>query len=144
MKLVRYSVDSHPRVGLVVGDNGIVNVATALPEFASMNAVIAAGALGLARIEATCATAAPDLALANAILLAPVERPGKYLAIGMNYAKHLEEADRLGVARSKYQTWFNKQTTCIVGPYDTINPGVSEKLDYECELGLVIGCKHSG
>jgi 2-keto-4-pentenoate hydratase/2-oxohepta-3-ene-1,7-dioic acid hydratase in catechol pathway len=57
----------------------------------------------------------------------------------MNYAKHLEEADRLGVARSKHQTWFNKQTTCITGPYDRIEPGVTEKLDYEVELCLVIG-----
>ncbi len=79
------------------------------------------------------------MALAGAHLLAPVERPGKYLAIGMNYSKHLEEADKLGVARSKYQTWFNKQTTCLTGPYDEIDPGVTEKLDYECELGLVIG-----
>ena len=72
-------------------------------------------------------------------LLAPIERPGKYLAIGMNYAKHLEEADKLGVARSKYQTWFNKQTSCISGPYDAIDPGVTEKLDYEVELRVVIG-----
>ena len=72
-------------------------------------------------------------------LLAPIERPGKYLAIGMNYAKHLEEADRLGVARAKYQTWFNKQTTCLAGPYDEIETGVTEKLDYECELAAVIG-----
>ncbi len=34
----------------------------------------------------------------------------------MNYAKHLEEADKLGVARAKHQTWFNKQTTCLSRP----------------------------
>ena len=50
----------------------------------------------------------------------------------------MEEADKLGVARSKYQTWFNKQTTCLSGPFDAIDPGVTEKLDYEVELGLVI------
>ena len=80
-------------------------------------------------------------ALADAELLAPIEKPGKYLAIGMNYAKHLEESDRLGVARSAHQVWFNKQTTCIVGPYDAIEPGPTEKLDYEVELGLVIGSR---
>lgn len=57
----------------------------------------------------------------------------------MNYAKHLEEADKLGVARSKHQVWFNKQTSCLSGPYDDIDPGVTEKLDYEVELGVVIG-----
>ena len=74
----------------------------------------------------------------------PIERPGKYLAIGMNYAKHLEEAARLGVARAKHQVWFNKQTTCVSGPYDDIEPGVTEKLDYEVELVAVIGAPAKG
>ncbi len=138
MKLVRFSVNGAARVGVVVGD-GIVDVAAHLPQFATMAAVIAAGQAGLDQIETACGAAARAVPLADAHLLAPVERPGKYLAIGMNYAKHLEESDKLGVARSKYQTWFNKQTTCLSGPYDEIDPGVTEKLDYECELGLVIG-----
>ena len=83
--------------------------------------------------------ATPTHKLADVKLLAPIERPGKYLAIGMNYAKHRDEADKQGVARSNYQTWFNKQTTCVSGPYDDIEPGVTEKLDYEVELGAVIG-----
>ena len=143
MRLVRYSVHGAPRVGFVAGDE-IVDIAAHLPQFATMAAVIAAGKAGLDLIETNCASAAPVIALADAHLLAPVERPGKYLAIGMNYAKHLEEADKLGVARSKHQTWFNKQTTCISGPYDEIDPGVTEKLDYECELGLVIGTAAKG
>lgn len=138
MKLVRFSVDGAARVGVVIGD-GIVDVAAHLPQFATMAAIIAAGKAGLDQIATRCGGAAPAVALTDAHLLAPVERPGKYLAIGMNYAKHLEESDKLGVARSKYQTWFNKQTTCLSGPYDEIDPGVTEKLDYECELGLVIG-----
>ncbi|MEN9933407.1 MAG: hypothetical protein RIS17_1980, partial [Pseudomonadota bacterium] len=49
------------------------------------------------------------------------------------------EADKLGVARNTHQLWFNKQTTCIAGPFDAIETGVTEKLDYEVELGVVIG-----
>ena len=79
--------------------------------------------------------------LAEAKLLAPIERPGKYLAIGMNYKKHVEELAKLGVAAPTKQLWFNKQTTCVAGPYDAIDPGVTEKLDYEVELGAVIGRK---
>ena len=142
MRLVRFSHGGQVHVGVVSGsgaDEGIVSVTALVPRFATMNDVIAAGRAGLDAIAASASGAAPVVALADAHLLAPVERPGKYLAIGMNYGKHLEEADRLGVARSKYQTWFNKQTTCVSGPYDDIDPGVTEKLDYECELGLVIG-----
>ena len=147
MRLVRFSSDSEVHVGIVAGPKdaaGIVDVTALLPQFATMNAVIAAGSAGLDAITAAVAGQRPTVALAAAHLLAPVDRPGKYLAIGMNYAKHLEEADKLGVARSKYQTWFNKQTTCVSGPYDDIDPGVTEKLDYECELGLVIGTAAKG
>jgi 2-keto-4-pentenoate hydratase/2-oxohepta-3-ene-1,7-dioic acid hydratase in catechol pathway len=110
-----------------------------LLDFPTMRDVIDSGPAGLRRISAHLHETAPSLELADVALLAPVERPGKYLAIGMNYAKHLEEADKLGVARAKHQTWFNKQTTCISGPFDDIDPGVTAQLDYEVELGAVIG-----
>jgi 2-keto-4-pentenoate hydratase/2-oxohepta-3-ene-1,7-dioic acid hydratase in catechol pathway len=140
MKLARFERGDGVVVGVVVGDvvgGGIVSL-DALG-FSTMQKVIEGGDAALAQIRAHVASAKPDVQLADARLLAPIERPGKYLAIGMNYGKHLEEADKLGVARSKYQTWFNKQTSCVAGPYDDIDPGVTEKLDYEVELGAVIG-----
>ena len=141
MKLVRYRQDGAARVG-AVKDDGIVSLDPI--GFATMAAVIDGGKAALGRIADHLATATAEVALADAELLAPVERPGKYLAIGMNYAKHLEEADKLGVARAKHQVWFNKQTTCISGPYDDIEPGVTEKLDYEVELAAVIGAPAKG
>jgi 2-keto-4-pentenoate hydratase/2-oxohepta-3-ene-1,7-dioic acid hydratase in catechol pathway len=78
-----------------------------------MVALIKGDAEAINRVRKHIATAKPDAKLSETKLLAPIERPDKYLAIGMNYAKHLEEADKLGVARAKHQTWFNKQTTCI-------------------------------
>lgn len=137
MKLARFDNGDGAKLGLVDRETIVDLSAGGLP-FATMAALITAGDDGLREVRAV-APSAPTLSLAGVRLLAPVERPGKYLAIGMNYAKHLEEADRLGVARAKYQTWFNKQTTCIVGPFDDIEPGVTEKLDYEVELGAVIG-----
>ena len=139
MKLVRFARDGGVALG-VVKDDAIVPIAA----YPTMRALIEAGAAGLDRVRAEADAAATTLPLADATLLAPIERPGKYLAIGMNYAKHLEEADKLGVARAKYQTWFNKQTTCIAGPYDQIEPGVTEKLDYEVELAAVIGTAAKG
>ena len=135
MKLVRYRDGAGASVGAVKGD-GIVPLGS---EYPTMLAVIAAGPAALRAIETRLVGAQPAIPLASATLLAPIERPGKYLAIGMNYGKHLEEADRLGVPRSSHQVWFNKQTTCLSGPYDPIEPGNTEKLDYEVELGAVIG-----
>ena len=135
MKLVRYRDGAGASVGVVKGE-GIVPLGN---EYPTMLALIAAGPEALRAIAAKLDGAQPAIPLADAKLLAPIERPGKYLAIGMNYGKHLEEADRLGVPRASHQVWFNKQTTCLAGPFDAIEPGNTEKLDYEVELGAVIG-----
>ena len=137
MKLVRFE-QGGAKIGAVKGD-GVVDLAAAGCRWATIVAIAGAGSEALDEVRALVARTEPTRTLSDVRLLAPIERPGKYLAIGMNYVKHLEEADRLGVARAKNQTWFNKQTTCIAGPYDDIDPGVTEKLDYEVELGAVIG-----
>jgi len=83
--------------------------------------------------------------LAAVKLEAPIDDPQKYLAIGMNYKEHAEEARQAGIPVPENQMWFNKQVSCITGPYDEIErPRVSEQLDYEIELGVVIGkeCRH--
>jgi 2-keto-4-pentenoate hydratase/2-oxohepta-3-ene-1,7-dioic acid hydratase in catechol pathway len=138
MKLVRFDCEGTARIGAIKGV-GIVDLAASGSRWTQIREIAAAGHGALRELEMLVDRATPTYTLAEVRLLAPIERPGKYLAIGMNYAKHLEEADKLGVARSKYQTWFNKQTTCVSGPYDAIDPGVTEKLDYEVELGVVIG-----
>lgn len=138
MKLVRYQDGAAVGLG-AIKDDGIVPLAKLGGTYATMLALIEAGPDAVAALGQQLATATPEIALADATLLVPIERPGKYLAIGMNYGKHLEESDRLGVPRAAHQIWFNKQTTCITGPFDEIETGVTEKLDYEVELGAVIG-----
>ena len=139
MKLVRYDdLDGGTKIGAVMGD-GVVDLVAAGCRWTTIRAIAGGGAAALDAVRDIVARADAATPLDRLRLLAPIERPGKYLAIGMNYAKHLEEADKLGVARAKHQTWFNKQTTCLAGPYDEIDPGVTEKLDYEVELGAVIG-----
>lgn len=139
MKLARFDGGEGPRLGLV-RDDQIIDLNEAGIIYATMIDLIAAGPPALDALRAIDPSQ-PGRPLSEVRLLAPIERPGKYLAIGMNYQKHLEEADKLGVARSKHQVWFNKQTTCVSGPYDAIETGVTEKLDYEAELGVVIGTR---
>jgi 2-keto-4-pentenoate hydratase/2-oxohepta-3-ene-1,7-dioic acid hydratase in catechol pathway len=74
-------------------------------------------------------------------LLAPV-RPRKFLGIGLNYADHIAES---GMEAPEFPVFFNKQSTCVVGPGDDVHlPRVSSLLDYEGELAVVIGerCRH--
>jgi 2-keto-4-pentenoate hydratase/2-oxohepta-3-ene-1,7-dioic acid hydratase in catechol pathway len=75
-------------------------------------------------------------------LLAPIERPGKILAIGLNYADHIQEAKDAGVKIPNEQVWFCNQPTCVNSPFGGIHkPIVSDQLDYEVELVAVIGKK---
>ena len=141
MKLIRYDYGGATHLGAVKGDRIVALDGLGIP---TMLALIEGGQEMLDRVRSFVDKASPGAALDAVKLLAPIERPGKYLAIGMNYPKHLDEADKLGVKRSQHQTWFNKQTTCIAGPYDEIEPGVTEKLDYEVELGAVIGRRAKG
>ena len=138
MKLIRYDAGEGVRIG-AVEDDGVIDLVAVGSRWATIRGIAGADQAALAELGELVDRAVPAHALADVRLLPPIERPGKYLAIGMNYARHLEEADRLGVARSAHQTWFNKQTTCISGPFDAIEPGVTEKLDYEVELAAVIG-----
>lgn len=138
MKLVRFEAGDEVHIG-AVKDDGIVDLTLAQKRYPTILSIVTKGDEALAFLAEIVADTAPSCALAQVKLCAPIERPGKYLAIGMNYRKHLEESDKLGVARSAHQVWFNKQTTCISGPFDAIEPGMTEKLDYEVELGVVIG-----
>ena len=89
---------------------------------------------------------APSYALAEVRLEAPIADPQKFLAIGMNYKAHAEEAAAGGVPVPTSQLWFNKQVSCITGPYSPvqIRKAGPDKVDYEAELGVVIGrrCRH--
>jgi 2-keto-4-pentenoate hydratase/2-oxohepta-3-ene-1,7-dioic acid hydratase in catechol pathway len=84
----------------------------------------------------------PRLALADVKLHAPVLRPPKILGIGLNYADHARETNQ---RTPEVPIVFNKQVTATSGPFDPIvRPRVSQALDYEGELGFVIGqrCRH--
>lgn len=142
MKLARYEAAEGVRLGAVEGDEIADLTGAGLP-YSTMLALVSAGEAGLAAARKALAGAA-RAPLSSVRLLAPIERPGKYLAIGMNYQKHLEESERIGVGPPKDQLWFNKQVTCLNDPFGDIEPGVTEKLDYEVELGIVIGRRAKG
>ncbi len=107
--------------------------------------VIDAGEEGLARVAelASSARAGDGLRrLADLTVLAPFDPPrGNVLAIGRNYQKHAEEGARALNQEVKPPTIFTKAITTITGPYADIpiNASVSTNIDWEVELGVVIG-----
>lgn len=140
MKLARFSLDNEISFGLIK-DQGLIDFSKINIPYKSLQEIIESGKEALEIIDQLCVEKSVHYDLSQVTLLAPIPRPGKFLAIGMNYKKHEEEANRLGVEKRSHQTWFNKQITCVNDPFGTIDPGVTQKLDYEVELGVVIGKK---
>jgi 2-keto-4-pentenoate hydratase/2-oxohepta-3-ene-1,7-dioic acid hydratase in catechol pathway len=140
MKLATFTESGRTRAGVVVGD-GIVDLSAAGSDLPTeMKALLATGPDALAA-AARAVEGAPTLDLAGVRLEAPL-RPPKILAIGLNYADHVAES---GMETPKLPLVFNKQATSVTGPRDPIHmPRVSTALDYEGELGVVIGrpCRH--
>jgi len=140
MKLATFKTadDPSPRVGIVENDS-VLDLSTAGIN-SDMKELISGG-VDIADLSTKSADTLA-IGLAEVDLQAPVMNPGKVLAIGLNYGDHVEES---GMDKPEHQMWFNKQHNCINGPYADINlPIVSDKIDYEAELCLVIGrrCKH--
>jgi 2-keto-4-pentenoate hydratase/2-oxohepta-3-ene-1,7-dioic acid hydratase in catechol pathway len=114
---------------------------------ADLLALIDAGPAGMASVKQLLTKLKPSAAapitrqLAEVKLLAPLDPPrGNVIAIGRNYAKHAAETAAKG-EKPKPPTVFSKAITSITGPHDDIpiDPAVSEEIDWEVELGVVIG-----
>jgi len=137
MKLATFLKDENPHVGRVEGDALVDLFDSGLPT--EMSALLAAGPDAM-KLAATADGAI--VALADVRLCSPVLRPSKILAIGLNYKDHIEET---GLDTPNFPMFFNKQVTATNAPFAPIHlPRVSDKLDYEGELGFLIGrrCRH--
>lgn len=136
MRLCVFEATDRAGPGLVMGDE-VADLRAAAPHL-SPNPVdiLAAGEAG-ADAVARAAKSAPRHPLSKVRLRTPVGRPGKMLGIGLNYRDHAKETGR---EPPTTQMWFNKQATCVHGPFDPVlMPAVSTALDYEVELVVVIG-----
>jgi 2-keto-4-pentenoate hydratase/2-oxohepta-3-ene-1,7-dioic acid hydratase in catechol pathway len=137
MKIARFS-DATGRVqyGLVHGEH--IHPIEETPAAAGDDWL----ALGCAAIDAIAQLAPPTrvIPIAAVKLLAPIARPRKFLGLGGNYSSHLQEIEHLGIKAPDHQVWFNKQSSCVTGPFEDVAiPARSNQTDYEGELAVVIG-----
>ena len=138
MKLATYTADGQTRTGIVVGDRIIDSGldGTMIDLICEWNVLKPA-------LE-TKAAAGGGLPLSSVRLEAPVQRPGKIFAIGLNYADHIEESK---METPQRQVWFTKAQTSVNAPYDDIEIAKGTMTnDYEVELVAIIGKggKHIG
>ena len=141
MRLASFHTPAELRPAVVAGDE-LVDLGAADPALSAPWAeLLGRGPACLDRVRAIAASGAHRIPLDSVRLAAPVQ-PRKFFAIGLNYADHVAEA---GLETPGHLTVFMKAVTCVTGPYDPVErPAVSDYLDYEGELGFVIGrrCRH--
>ena len=142
MRLCRFLADGEARLGLIE-EGRLIDLTASAPELPTepAAAIDAVGPDRLGELAELAVEPSPGEPLEAIRLLSPA-RPRKYLAIALNYADHIAET---GMDAPQVPTFFNKQRTCVVGPEADVHmPTVSDKLDYEGELAIVIGkrCRH--
>ena len=137
MRLVTFRTDGGPRIGVLRDDDEVVE----LDEPRDMLMLIDAGQDGLARAKAALGSPKSRAHRLDGLeLLPPLPEPrGNVIAIGRNYQKHAEET-AMGHEPSP-PTVFTKAITSLTEPFAdiAIDPSVSDKIDWEVELAVVIG-----
>ena len=141
MKLVTFSVNGSARPGVIDGERVIDLADAGLPvgPDGDLLEIIRGGDVTLAQVRVALAHRKhQSYALSDARLLAPVIAPSKIIAIGLNYIDHCKEAN---LPVPPEPVVFSKFSTSVIGPYDDISwpRAVSKEVDYEVELGVVIG-----
>ncbi len=140
MRLASYNLRGRPSFGAVVGD-GIVDLRSRLSRYSTLVEVFRAQALDEAKTAA--AGVRPDVPLGEVELLPPLLAPEKILCIGINYANRGQDYNVTNTP--KYPSMFYRAPSSLVGSgQKLVRPKISEQLDYEGEIAIVIGrdCKH--
>jgi 2-keto-4-pentenoate hydratase/2-oxohepta-3-ene-1,7-dioic acid hydratase in catechol pathway len=149
MKLVTFESQG-PRAGLVLGDM-VHDIAahTRLP--ASLLDIVRLGEPALIELRALSTTleGKPGIPLGTAQLLAPIPRPARNVfCVGLNYQAHIDEGrTRRGepppapAKRAEFPTFFTKTPSTVTGPGSAVpaHSGVTQRLDWEVELAVVLG-----
>ncbi len=156
MKFVTYSESKKKpaKIGVIAPDGNVIDLGraarakrVALPFPADdMIALIAAGKKGItAAKRAVAGIRTGSHPVARVTLHAPIPRPRKNVfCVGWNYLDHFQEGVKARphvTEMPAHPAFFSKQPLCVTGPRSTIpaHPGVTEKLDWEVELAMVIG-----
>jgi 2,4-didehydro-3-deoxy-L-rhamnonate hydrolase len=134
MKLLRHGPIGHEKPGLFDARGKIRDLSGVIPDI-DADTLSKESLKRLSRID----TESLPIVDPSTRLGQPVAHVPKFVAVGLNYSDHAAEA---GMALPKEPILFMKATSCLCGPNDdVIQPQDSTKLDWEVELGIVIGTK---
>ena len=134
MKLCRYGKSGFEKPGMIDAEGRVRDLSKVIEQI-DQNTLAPRGLKMLSKIKPETLT----VVTGNPRLGVPYTGIGKFVAIGLNFSDHAKEAN---MPIPSEPVVFMKATTCINGPHDdVIQPRGSTKLDWEVELGVVIGTK---
>ncbi|MEX2241758.1 MAG: fumarylacetoacetate hydrolase family protein [Burkholderiales bacterium] len=134
MKLCRYGKDEFEKPGMIDGEGKLHDLSKVVAQIGP-NELSPRGLKMLTKVKPESLPVVSN----SPRLGVPYVGIGKFIAIGLNYSDHAKET---GAPIPTEPIVFSKATSCISGPYDdVIQPKGSTKLDWELELGVVIGTK---
>ena len=141
MRLITFRADGRTSVGVMRDGDELVEIDGA----ADMLGLIESGAEGIAAARSALSSSrAKAHRLAAVELLSPIPLPrGNVIAIGRNYQKHAAETAAVEGREPSPPTVFTKAITSLTDPFAdiAIDPAVSDKIDWEVELAVIIGNK---
>lgn len=132
-KFARIAIAGGPPTWAVSDGGALVSLAALVlgDDFAGLLALMREG------LSAHALQHAPRVDPAQVSWLTPVPRPGKVICLGLNYAAHAAEG---GNAQPEYPSFFMRGATSLIAhEAPLVRPRVSDKLDFEAELAVVIG-----
>lgn len=133
MKLATWRRAGRASFGAILSDE-VVDLASVHPDLTSL---LAGGAPALDAAQRKCASGDDRFPLSDVEWLPPIPRPGKIICVGLNYRSHLALLDE---PAPEYPVLFTKPTTSLTAcGQPVVLPHVSEQVDYEGELAVVIG-----
>jgi 2-keto-4-pentenoate hydratase/2-oxohepta-3-ene-1,7-dioic acid hydratase in catechol pathway len=134
MRLLRYGAIGHEKPGILDAEGRLRDLSKSVEDLAGA----ALGSKSLKRIGALDVARLPVVE-AGIRIGAPVGIMPKFLGIGLNYRDHAEET---GMPIPEVPIVFAKASSCVSGPNDPVRaPKGFERMDYEVELGVVIGSR---
>jgi len=141
LKLLTFMVGDRVCPGVLDGDKVVDLAAAGLPVDATgdLTCIVRGGDAMLAQVRAALAAGSRrEYALNTVKLCAPLLHPSKIVAVGLNYIDHCKEAN---LPVPSEPVLFAKWPNSVTGPYDDLTwpEGVTKEVDYEVELGVVIG-----
>jgi acylpyruvate hydrolase len=139
MRIMRFKTENGARLGLIRGDHVVDAMSDSADAPSDLAALLKRGPDALRKFSEQADRASGNRVrpLSEIQAAIPIERPSKFVCLGLNYADHVEESTH---EAPKYPMLFMRAATSLIAHGDPmIAPSVSGDLDYEAELAVIIG-----